>query len=97
VRRDLGREHGMEGGKGRLAGGGLVTVELVVRLRERREVDAGQERLVAGPIVDVRGRDARGTERSPVEPATERDDPRPSGDPARPRAPSMTSDLCPGT
>ena len=51
--------------------------------RERREVDARQQRLVAGPVVEVRGRHARRPERPAVEAAAERDDPGPAGDPAR--------------
>ena len=59
----------------------VVAVEVAVGGRERREVDARQERLVAGPVVDVRGRDARRPERPAVEAAAERDDPGPAGHP----------------
>ena len=56
------------------------------RSRDRRRGTARsrrrQERLVAGPVVEVRGRDARRAERPAVEAAAERDDPGPAGDAA---------------
>ena len=61
----------------------LVAVEVRVGDRVRREVDARQQRLVAGPVVEVRGRHARRPERPAVEPAAEGDDPGPAGDPPR--------------
>ena len=62
--------------------GRLVAVELGVGGRVRREVDARQERLVAGPVVEARRRHARRAERPAVERAAERDDPGPARDPA---------------
>ena len=66
----------------RRRGGRLVAVELGVGGRVRREVDARQERLVAGPVVEAGRRHARRTERPAVERAAERDDPGPARDPA---------------
>ena len=57
----------------------VVAVELRVGGRIRREIDARQQRLVAGPVVEVRGRDARRAERPAVEATAEGDDPGPSG------------------
>ena len=59
----------------------LVAVELGVGRRERGEVHAGQQRLVAGPVVEARRGHARRAERPPVERAPEGDDPGPAGDP----------------
>ena len=81
-RRDHRREQGPEDLDGGVGCPLLVAVELRVGGRVRREVDARQERLVAGPVVQVGGRDARRAERPAVEAAAERDDPRPAGDAA---------------
>ena len=48
----------------------------------RGEVDARQQRLVAGPVVEARRRDARRAEGPAVEPAAERDDAGPARHPA---------------
>ena len=59
----------------------LIAIEVLVGHRERREVDAGQQRLVTGPVVEVRRRDARRAHRPAVEAATEGHDARAAGDP----------------
>ena len=60
----------------------LVSGEVVVDGRIRREVDAREQRFVARPVVEIGGRDARCAVRSAVESAPEGDDPRSTGDPA---------------
>ena len=60
----------------------LVAAEIRIGLGNGREVDPRQQRLVAGPVVEVRGRDAGRAERPAVEAAAERDDPGPAGHPA---------------
>ena len=51
-RRDLGRQDGVETGEGGLGREVLVAPELVVGVRVGRQVDARQDRLVAGPVVE---------------------------------------------
>ena len=63
-------------GRGR---GLLVASELGMGRRVGREVDARQQRLVARPVVEVRGRHAGRPERPAVEATAERDDPGPAG------------------
>src|SRR5258705_4180721 len=55
----------------------LVAVVVAVRMRIRIDMHARAERLVAGPIVEVRRRGAQRAERPAVEAALERDDRRP--------------------
>ena len=81
--RDVGRGQRPQVGHRALDRRVVVAAEPAVGRRVRREVDAGQQRLVAGPVVHVRARDRRRPERPPVEAATERDDARPTRDPAR--------------
>ena len=60
----------------------LVAREVAVDRREGRQVHRGQERLVAGPIVQARARDRGRPERPTVEGALEGDDRRPAGRPS---------------
>ena len=83
VRRDLLREDPAKAGQRAVDRGLLVTPEVAIDVRERRDVDRRQQRLVAVPVVDVRGGDADRAVRPAVEPAAERDQARAAADAAR--------------
>jgi len=65
------------------APGSLVAAEIAVGRRESGEVHPGQQRLIAGPVVEVRACHACRPKSSAMEPTAECDDPRPACDPAR--------------
>ncbi len=79
--RDLVGEVGFERREAGVGGRVLVALEVAVDVREGRQVDARQERLVAMAVVGVRAGDAGRPERPAVEAAAEGDDARPTGHP----------------
>ena len=78
-RRDRRRRQRPQVGHGAGDSGALVTAEVAVDRRERRQVDRRQQRFIPDPVVDGGARDRHRPERPAVEAAPERDDPRPPG------------------